>query len=476
MLEDESLSAPDSDTVFWWGVGLVSLHLLMAATASASVLISRRTRPVSALSWIFALVAIPVVTPFLWWAMGRTRFERRLRRHQAAKRRVSTRAFSRDSDRHTAFDRLIPLAARVDNTYSSSGNRAELLIDGARAFPQLMQDISRARRSVRLFFYEFEFDELGKELCEVLIERAKSGVEVCLLLDGFGAQSSQRRLKKVLRPHGVRVEVFLENRFRPWFAPRLNFVNHRKSVVLDGEVGFLGGMNVASHYRDSWRDLMLRVNGPVVEGLHQTFLEDWFFTTNEELTDEQQQDGGTRGRGCSATLLTSGPDSDMWIHDVYLSAIIRAERRVLIVTPYLLPTSALLAAIRVTAGRGVQVDVIVPQKSDVGLVNWASNSYYRELLESGVNVHEYTPGMLHAKALLIDDYCALGSANLDRRSMRLNFELTCFLDDAKLVRQLEDWSEELIASSQAVTLLALDHKSQRERLMDSAAHLLSPLL
>lgn len=455
---------------------LVAAHLVLFALTASSVLIHRRGRPLSALAWLLAQLLLPGVGPLCWWAIGRTRLRRRLRRHREAKQRVSRRSASLRGSGEAAFDALVPGRAHIDHAYSSGGNQVKLLPDGEVAFAALKQALRNAKSTIHLFYYHFEYDALGREICEILIEKSRAQVEIRLLLDGFGSQGSQRRLKKVLRPHGISVEVFLENRFRPLLAPRLNFVNHRKIAVVDHEVAFTGGMNIAEEYRSEWRDLMVQIRGPAIFALNQTFLEDWFFVTGADVEEKTNRVPKALAEGSRVTMVTSGPDSPEWIHDTYVAAIVRANERVRLVTPYLLPTAALLAALRVAAGRGLSVEIIVPQVSDVLVVNWASRSFYQELIESGVRIFEYEAGMLHAKAMIIDDFCAIGTANLDRRSMSLNFEHTCFFDDLELVAELENWTTGLKELSREVSREALERKSLRERLVESAAHLLSPML
>jgi cardiolipin synthase len=273
----------------------------------------------------------------------------------------------------------------------------------------------------------------------------------------------------------VRFDVFSPRTFFPPQFPRLNFINHRKLVVVDNRVAFSGGMNVGDEYRYSWRDLFLRIEGPAVFAFAQLFLEDWYFGANEAIADPEESTSPCGDD--DVTVVLSGPDSEPWIHDLYFVLITRAQARVWISTPYFIPTAALLAAMRTAAGRGVDVRVVVPKKSDVPLVRLAARSFYRGLVSAGVRIFEYEGPMLHAKGLLVDESTfAVGTANIDTRSLGLSYEVTTFVDGRDAPLALESYFRELLESSGEMTMAALEKQSTLEKLKESAAHLLSPLL
>lgn len=449
---------------------------LLALISIPSVLLKRRGRPLPALAWLFSLVALPVFGVVAWWAFGRTRIERRLRPHVQRKRAYVEQHGSPSHDPKTRFTGLLPARAQGEYAFSTSGNHVELLTDGVEAFPALERALFDAKESIHFLIYIFRLDETGQRLCGLLADKARQGVAVRVLVDGFGSQSTVQKLRKLLTPHGVQFGVFLPLRLRPLHAPRFNFINHRKIVVVDNRVAFSGGMNVGAEYEHSWRDLMLRLEGPSVAGLNHIFLEDWFFATRQAIHDPVRFSLEPRSGGCDVAIVSSGPDTEPWIHDAYFMAFTRAETTLWIVTPYFIPTSPILTALRTAAGRGVDVRLIVPHLSDVTIVSWASRSYYPLLVEAGVRIFEYRGRMLHAKALVMDGICSIGTANIDHRSMRLNFEVCSFINSPVMARSLLVWMEELMAGSLEMDRARLQKVGKLQSLLESAAHLMSPLL
>lgn len=442
-----------------------------------SVLLRRRGRPQSALAWLLALIAFPGLGAVAWWAFGRTRLERRLRSHIGARKQfVEQHGPATTTAEKTLYDALLPARARGEYAFATTSNRATLLTTGTSAFEEMHQAIRSAQECVHLLFYIFEDDETGARMCAALEERARAGVQVKVLLDGFGSQKSAAKIKARLRPHGAAVEVFLPNRLRPLYAPRFNFINHRKILTIDNRVGFTGGMNIGAEYEHEWKDLMLKIEGPAVDGLNHILLEDWYFATGTALSDPTPRPPGGSGE-THVGVVAAGPDSEPWIHDAYFLAINQAKERLYLATPYFIPTPAILTSLRTAAGRGVDVRLVLPALSDVRLVMWASRSFYAELVRSGVKIYEYSAAMLHAKALLKDDHLiSVGTANIDNRSFRLSFEVCCFASSPALTAQLSDWMLDLFRNSTEITLPGLAKKSTPHKLVESAAHLLSPLL
>ncbi len=460
--------------IFLWTLLVLELCAVLSVP---SVLLRRRGRPTSALAWLLALIALPAIGSVSWWAIGRTRMERRVRK-RTEKKRNFLQVHGAPSHRQVPrFQTLLPARAQNSYAFASSGNHIQLLADGKQAFPAIEQALSGATTCINIIFYIFDLDETGTRICELLIEKAKSGVHVRLLVDGMGSQKYTRKLRKLLAPHGVEFAVFLPSRLSPLYAPRLNFINHRKIVVVDNCIAFTGGMNIAAPYEHSWRDLMVRIEGPAVEGLNHIFLEDWFFATENDIPDPLRSNHDERAGGMDAAIVSSGPDTEGWIHDAYFLAINQANDRVMIATPYFIPTQALLVSLRTAAGRGVKVSIVVPRLTDVRIVKWASRSFYSQLVDVGVRIFEYSGAMLHAKAMLIDEkMVSIGTANIDNRSLRLNFEVNCFVDDKQIADELSAWIGELIEDSTEMTSDFLEHKSIGKKLLESAAHLMSPLL
>jgi cardiolipin synthase A/B len=458
-------------TVLAWAVGILELIALLSVP---SVLLNRRGRPSAALSWLLALFALPALGSLLWWAFGRTRIEKRRRKSAAKRQAFSEIRGGFGSAGSTTFDKFFPERAFGDGISTSACNEVTLLRDGPKFFEALEAHIRGARSSIHVVVYIFRNDETGMRIWQLLEMRAREGIRVRILVDGFGT-ARNAWLKARAQAAGIDVSVFLPERFRPFYAPRVNFVNHRKIVVIDHEVAFTGGMNVANEYEESWRDVMIQVRGPAVSALEHIFFEDWYFATSEIL-DAPSQPCEVKP-GLAVATIASGPDSEPWILDAYFLAITQAKTRVWITTPYFIPSPPIIEALRTAAGRRVDVRVIVPSRSDVTIVAWAARSYYRPLLEAGVRIYEYQGPMLHAKAALFDErLLSVGTANIDSRSFRLSFEVCCFIESEALSQDLELWLSDLIANSAVISEREMERKGTWVKLLESAAHLLSPIL
>jgi len=463
------------DRGLWTSLGWTLLTLQVLALVSApNVLLRRRGKPLAALAWLFALFAFPGIGLLAWWAFGRTTIERRRRKRREKKKVFYGHQAPPKPERGTRFDDFFPSRAR-DSAFASRGNHVRLLADGRKFFDALEMACKNAKRRIHVQMYIFEYDETGLRILELLERRAAEGIEVRVLLDGFGSRRAFRRLLRRKKNSRISLAYFLPSRLSPIHSPRLNFSNHRKIVVIDDHLAFTGGMNIAREYEYAWRDLMLEIRGPAARSLHHVFLDDWYFATDETLAEPDT--AAPIAGGSELAVVASGPDTEPWIHDAVFMAITQAKRRVLLVTPYFIPTPALVTALRTAAGRGVDVRVVLPSASDVLLVTWASRSYYRQLVQSGVRIFEYPGPMLHAKALVQDeDLLSVGTANVDSRSYGLSFEVSCFIANAELNRELSDWIGDIIAVSREADMKTLNRKRTPQKLVESAAHLLSPLL
>lgn len=465
-----------------WSHQLLVLHL-MAALSIPSVLLRRSGQPTAALAWLLAFFALPGAGVFAWWAFGRRHMDRKLRSQEVRRQGFSARRkrFSREAElaRQSCetFPNWLPARAFENHVNVTANNQVRLLTQGVATFSRIEQAIDNAKHNVHIIIYIFEFDETGTRICESLIKKAQAGLTVRLLVDGFGSSKSIPRLKKRLGPHGVHIGVFLPSRLSPLYAPRFNFINHRKIITIDEKLAFCGGMNIANDYRNIWHDLMLEISGSAVHGLGRIFLEDWYFSTGELVDDPAPPLEDQLLSGVETAVVASGPDTEPWIHDAYFTAITRAKKRLYLATPYFIPTPSILTALRTAQGRGVDVRLLLPSRSDVEFVKWASRSYYSSLVQAGVRIFEYDRVMLHAKALLVDhDIISVGTANVDNRSFRLNFEVNCFVRDVQLATELVAWMEAHMNESVEISAVYLREKGLPRRLLESTAHLMSPLL
>jgi cardiolipin synthase A/B len=451
---------------------------LVALASVPSVLLRRRGRPVAALSWLLAVAVLPYAGVILWWTLGRTHLDRlrrrRLRRPVRAPRtagsRLSTMPFYNAEYRGS------------DGIFApTGGNDLQLLVD-AEFMDALRAAIRDAEVEIDLLFYIWQDDATGTEIRDLLAERARHGVRVRVLVDDMGSPAMRGRFARPLLTAGAQVLRFLPVRFRPW-NPTLNFRNHRKLVVIDHKVALTGGVNIGTEYESHWHDLGLRVRGPAVCDLHEVFCEDWEFARGRKhaeyacLPMESPPCAEPAADGVVA-IVASGPDRDRQkMADTFFLAIGSAKERVFVTTPYFIPTEPIQAVLRSAAQRGVDVRLMVPRRSDVQLVQLASRPYYQELLEEGVRIFEYEPRTLHAKAIVVDDDLAvLGSANVDLRSFRLNFELVCVAESHTLAHDLAVLFARNQAHCHEVHLEELAATGIWGRLAESVAHLVSPLL
>lgn len=460
----------------WFGV-VTAISELVALLTIPSVLLRRQGNPRAALSWLLAMFAIPAMGVVAWWAIGRTHIERKRKRFTESKREAAERRGTPHSEVGTPFDGLLPPRALGDSIFATSGNDVELMFEGETAFATLHELIDQAKKAIHVQFYIFKNDDTGRALRNLLAKKAREGIAVRILIDAWGTPRFTGSFSDPLREAGAQVAAFLPSRFQPILAPRLNFANHRKVVTIDEEVAFVGGMNVGDEYAHEWKDVLAKIRGPAVRALDHVFLDDWEFASNQTVTHKEFDRPPPQGAAVCA-VLSSGPDREAYyIHDAYFTLFTHAERRIWIVTPYFIPSDAISTALRTAADHGVDVRIVIPSTSDVPIVKHAARSYYLELLHGGVKIYEYQGPMLHAKAFVVDaDTCAVGSANVDTRSFRLSFEVSCVFKDEGTCEHLSAWFGELLTNSHQVTVEECLNRSTGEKLLESVAHLWSPLL
>jgi cardiolipin synthase len=459
----------------WYGP-LTVLSQMVALLTIPSVLLRRQGQPRAALAWLLMMFALPAVGVVAWWLIGRTSMVRKRRKRAARARAFAERYGAVHSEPCAAFDGMLPPRALGDSIFTSHGNAVELLFDGPSAFPEMERAIVAAKRTIHVMFYIFHDDGTGRRFRDLLVERARAGVKVRVLIDAWGTPRFTGKFSDPLRAAGASVAAFLPSHFMPLLAPRFNFANHRKLLVVDDRVAFLGGMNVGDEYALHWRDVMARLSGPAARALDHVFLDDWYFASKEDVPLPDRHPTEKAGQTDCAIVL-SGPDRPSYIHDAYFILFTRARQRIWIVTPYFIPTDALATALTTAAGRGVDVRILLPSTSDVSVVKHAARSFYSDLMSAGVNIYEYQGPMLHAKAFLVDnDLSTVGSSNVDTRSFRLNFEVGCFLSDVDASARIKSWYEDLLADSHKVTLAEVRGRSTGAKLLESAAHLFSPML
>jgi len=324
-------------------------------------------------------------------------------------------------------------------------NKVKLLLNGEEKFPEVLEALRNAKHHIHIEYYIYEQDEIGEQIEELLILKANEGVKVRFIYDDFGSPNIKKKIEERMRKAGIEIYPFQKVHFY-LLANRINYRNHRKIIVIDGQIGFTGGINVCDKYINNgsqklfWRDTHLRIDGPGVFYLQYLFLTDWNFCSGKILAPEKLHFSVPTDckEGCFLQVAASGPDSvQPSILFSLLQAIYLARKEILITTPYFIPGDSILEALRVAALSGLSVKLLVPGVGDSKLVNAASKSYYEDLLCAGVDIYMYQKGFVHAKTLVADGILSIiGTANMDHRSFELNFEVNVLLYDRKFSEQL----------------------------------------
>lgn len=467
--------------------------LYVAGVVSALDAVIRSRTPQGAIAWAIAHVTMPFVSLPLYWIFGRSKFDdyvRVLREldHTLQYRleeatRGPLRAWLVDPDEETDRRRRAELRgfSRLSTLFFTRGNGAELHVDPRAAFDAMFASIDAASEYVLAQFFIIRDDPVGREFQRGLIRAAQRGVRVHLLFDEVGSRSLSRRYVRELRDGGVHVRGATAHR-RGLGRFRLNFRNHRKLLVVDGRTGFVGGLNIADEYAGGhprltpWRDTQLEVAGPVVLGLQFTFLRDWYYVTRQVL--ELSWDVQPSGENEHALVLASGPaDPIETCGLLFAHAIDSAEDRVWIASPYFVPDGQVLGALQLAALRGVDVRILIPSVADHWMFRYVHDAFVREVQSVGVNVYRYQPGFMHQKVFLVDDdYAGVGSANLDNRSFRLNFELTCLIEGPAFCRRMAEMLERDFERSVLMEEADLEGQPLTRRLAIEFTRLLAPAL
>lgn len=468
----------------------VVVDFLIVLVLVPRVVIQRR-ESAATLAWVFFILFVPLLGALLYVTIGIRRLHRRRTRRRRARQRLGASASTLHGElarynlgAHSSERLALSALARgfcVDLEGTTVGNEVAIHHDGEQAFQALCEAIREAKIYIHLEYYIFQDDETGRRLLSLLAEQARAGVEVRLLVDAVGSWSLRRATLAPLREAGGKVAEFLPVAiFTKPFS--INLRNHRKIVVIDGQTAFTGGMNIGDEYRSRdpeighWRDTHARVRGPAALRLQEIFAEDWHFATGEDCLTERYLGRPQQPGEVLVEVLESGPDRTAeTIYRRLFVAITRAEKRVWLTTPYFIPDRAILVALVTAAQRGVDVRLLLPGWSDHRFVLYAGRAHYGELLDAGVRIHEYGPGMLHAKTMIVDDvWVTVGSANMDRRSFHLNWEANLiFLNTAIASAMARRFERDM---AHATPILSPYLPPLLRRFGESVCFLLAPLL
>jgi cardiolipin synthase A/B len=479
------------------------------ALITALYIVRENRRPQATMAWMLLFLTLPGIGLTIYVLFGRDR-KAFSRERQLARQNLQANAApllgpmrvrqDAEIDRIEAESpvrrRLMQLVRRNSHSLLTTGNQVAIQQDASAHYPSLISDLQGAERSIHLQFYIWRDDPFTQTLKAILLERAKSGVEVRLLYDPVGSMSLSRRYRRELTEGGVSVAPVSAL----WRLHTLSYRNHRKIAVIDGRIGYTGGMNIGQEHLDggphahAWRDTQVRIEGEGAAVLQAVFLIDWYNAMGENLFAKDQfpllgagsgpvdsASPGQAGNGSvPVQILTSGPDS-RWraIRQLYFAMIVSAQERVRLQSPFFILDPTVAEALKAAALAGVAVEVMVTERGDGWnqAPYWAANTYLAEVAAAGVQVFLYGRGYLHAKTLSVDgEVCSIGSANLDIRSFSINYELNAVLYDARLARELETAFERDLGFCRAFDIEAYEQRPALTRLRDSAARLLSPLM
>ena len=465
-------------------IGAVLLLFHAAGVVHAVHALMRTRTSQGSIAWIMSLLFLPYIAVPLYWFFGRDRFEGYIRARRSNDQELSHKAADFYADLkpyEQAHDcPFMKSAETLSGLPLLKGNALTLFTDGKKTFDVLFHSIESAQSYVLVNYYIMRHDVIGDALQKILVAKARSGVSVYLLFDEFGSGKLPRAFLREMKDAGVHFHSFGTNRFW-WSRLQYNFRNHRKIVVCDGREAYIGGLNVADEYLGwhpqlgYWRDTHMRIAGPAVRAVQLVFFEDWFWACG--MVPECVPDNAAQPENQSLLILPTGPADllDSWQLFI-VEACQNARERLWIASPYFVPDGGVTSALQAAALRGVDVRLLIPERTDNRLVNWAAYSYYEQILPSGVKIFRYQKGFLHQKVVLSDDYVAVGTGNLDNRSFRLNFEITGVTNDPIFSTQVREMLENDFAQSLPSDLEEYLEKPWYFKAACRAARLLSPIL
>jgi cardiolipin synthase len=481
---------------FWMQVFIV-LSILYALTiiATITIVLLENRSPLKTISWILVLIFLPIFGFVVYLVFGQSFRKRKMFNmkglgdlkwlqvmSQDQKLRLDKNRFLKDERLHEKKN-IMTLLLNNSKALLSGYNKVKILNDGKETFTEIFKALRKAKDHIHLEYYIIEDGELATELLEILVDKARNGVEVRVIYDDVGSWQLSKNYVETLKEAGVKVQAFLPVRF-PILTSRVNYRNHRKIIVIDGTTAFVGGLNFADRYLHGipeigiWRDTHLKVKGEAASSLQIVFLIDWYFVRQEVLLNEKYLPNKKAKEKCLLQITASGADSD-WasIMQAYFSAISSAKRNVYISSPYFMPNSSILMALKTSAMSGVDVRILIPSKSDSFMTYWGTLSYIEELLEAGVRIYFYKAGFNHSKIMTVDGILAtVGTANMDVRSFEQNFEVNALVYDEKVTLELRERFLEDLQQSEEVILDQWVKRSKSQKMKESVARLFTPLL
>ncbi|MBS4534852.1 cardiolipin synthase [Clostridium sp. D2Q-14] len=474
---------------------VLSILFIIYIIAIAVVIFIENKNPQKTVAWLLLLFINPVIGFVLYLFLGQNIRKKKIFKNEENIRSKSLKDMAEvqlkavketdifSEDRHALQRRLISLILNNSKSPVTINNRSQILTNGNNKFNELKKDLLNAKHHIHIEYFIVKNDNIGNELKNILIEKAKEGLEIRFIYDSVGSWRLGRKYINDLKSAGIEVVGFLPV-FLPQLSRELNYRNHRKIIIIDGCIGFTGGINIGDEYlgKDKrlgfWRDTHMKIEGEAVYELQNIFINDWYFCTRENLEDLKYFPKLKYYGEQLIQIASSGPDNE-WqsILQSYFSLITFATERVWITTPYLIPDESIMMALKTSALSDVDVRIIIPDIADHIIAFWGSRSYVEELLKAGVKIYSYKKGFVHAKTLLIDNIAAsVGTANLDNRSFHINFEVNVFVYEKEIAKRLE--KDFLNDFKNCGEILYENYKNRGliQKIKESIGKILSPIL
>ncbi len=467
-----------------WSVYLIYLAVIVS---TIWVVVLENRNPVKTIAWVLVLVFLPVIGLFFYIFFGRTH-----RRDQIISRRSYSKLLKRPEEEYLSqqendlpadYGGLISLFQHSNHAFPYTNNQTVIFTSGAAWIDALLKELQQAKDHIHLESYIFADDEVGNRVRDVLVAKAREGITVRVIHDDVGSWQTSNTFFYTMMEAGVEVRSFLKVRF-PLFTNKANYRNHRKLVVIDGQTGFIGGMNIADRYVQGvswgiWRDTHMMIRGKAVHGLQTAFLLDWYFTDRTLLTSAHYfpMVDSIMGNSIIQVVTSSPVQPGQEIVMGLMKAISNAKTYFYIQTPYFLPTEAMLNALQTAAMAGVDVRLMLPERADSKVAHWGSMSYLADVLKYGVKVYLYQKGFLHSKLMVSDDFLTtIGSTNMDFRSFEHNFEANAFIYDEQVAMEAHEIFLTDQRDCKQITLKQWDKRPRRNKVVESFIRLMSPLL
>jgi cardiolipin synthase len=480
----------------YFGNTLILLEIVYFITICFTIIlvIQQKGDPLKTISWILVILVIPVIGIIFYFFFGKNYRRQKIFNRKGLSDMERMRDFSHrqvielpgkeflKNPHIKSKQHIMTLLLNNSKSLLTEFNNLKIYNNGKDAFNVILNEIEKATDYIHLEYYIIEDDKLGNRFKDLLIKKAFEGIEVRIIYDDVGCWSLSKKFISPLEKAGVEIYPFLPVRF-PLLTNKINYRNHRKIIVIDGKIGFVGGMNIADRYVEGgkelgmWQDMQVRIEGEAVHSLQIIFLTDWYFVSDKVINEDKYFPSHNLEDRHLVQITASGPDSD-WasIMQAYFAAITTAEDHIYIATPYFIPNESILTALKTTALGGIDVRIMLPYKSDSHMVFHSTLSFVRELLEAGIKIYFYKKGFNHSKLMLVDGvFASIGTANLDIRSFDQNFEVNAIIYDEEITGRLERFYIDDLNKCITYTADEWDNRPWLNNTKESLARLLSPL-